>query len=97
MAQTITKASHPLLFAACETISHDAGGLAGWPSHSLPDDADLALAEAALDTLTAEERNAFAIGEEREMAALAQRSAALAHTHRLLTAFWEHHLPRPRV
>ncbi|MCG5241358.1 hypothetical protein ACIU1J_27460 [Azospirillum doebereinerae] len=91
---TITATSHPTLFEACETISHDAGAQAGWPSHTVPA-GDLDAIEAALATLTADELDEFCVGDADEMEITAARSPGLSEAHQLLGEFFENYLPRP--
>lgn len=68
----VSAATHPTLFEAFETISHDSGGSAGWPHYRIPAryEASLAAFERALSTLTSTELETFCIGETREAAQL---------------------------
>lgn len=92
----VTVNTYRNLFMAFETISHDSGGGAGHDNYSVhPAWRDqLAVAEAALSTLTGErepatdEFEAFCIGEEGEHDDIAARSTTLLMTSKLLTSFF---------
>lgn len=87
---TVLATTYPLLHAAFEAISHDCGAGAGHETYWVPDEwsPHVPDAEAALATLSAEERQTFAIGEHSEVEALANRSTALTMAHRMLNAFF---------
>lgn len=81
----------PTLHQAFETISHDGGTGAGHAVYFVPEGwtGNLDAIEAALAWLTDDDLETFAIGEEREVAAIAEREPALAQAHELLNAFFE--------
>lgn len=81
----------PTLHAAFETISHDGGAGAGHAVYFVPEGwtENLDAIEATLAGLSADDLQTFAIGEEREAAAIAARDPALAQAHELLNAFFE--------
>ncbi len=87
----VTKDNYPLVFEALETISHDRGAGAGHSNYALPPRwlGRLGKIEQSLTTLTKEERETFAIGEDSEVKAIADRSAALHEAHELLDAFFD--------
>lgn len=86
----VTKGSHPHLFEAFDSISHDSGGCCHdnyrVPARHL---ARLAEAEAALATLSKDDLETFCIGEQSEMETIRQRSPELGRTHDLLCAFFD--------
>lgn len=91
MTHRVTAVSHPSLFEAFETISHDSGGKAGWHSYFVPHAwrPKVAAADAALSTLSPDEMQTFCIGEQTESGAIAARSPELKAAHDLLNAFFD--------
>ncbi|WOI54276.1 hypothetical protein [Parvularcula sp. LCG005] len=74
----ITARNYPAIFDVMETIMHDGGGRAGHKAYRLGLSIPEAInAEQDLQKLTDDERQAFAIGEETEMAEIANRTWAL--------------------
>lgn len=87
---SITSATHPLLFEAMDTITHDGGG--GCHKHyNLPPDWVGALdrMEKLLGRLSQEQREVIAIGECSEQEQLVHEFEGLEVTHLFLNAFFE--------
>ena len=87
----ITSTSHPHLYEAFETISHDGGGGAGHASYSVPRvwTPYLDTVDKALSALTEEELSTFCTGEETDMGEIARRSHDLRLSSILLNSFFE--------
>ncbi len=87
----VTKESHPTLFESFEDISHDRGSGAGHDNYSVPPEwvDTLNIAEKCLVTLSEEERQEFAIGEQGEVEKIATRSQEFSQTHKMLNSFFE--------
>jgi hypothetical protein len=85
----------PLLFEMLEDISHDAGARAGHQWHNISGEWEpwLPRLEAELATMSSEDRNTLAIGEEGEREKLVGSSVTRTVICALLHDFWEDHLP----
>jgi hypothetical protein len=87
----VTSQSHPLLYSAFESISHDSGGGAGHPYHRVParfvDGVEVA--ESALATLNPDEFETFCIGDQCVADVIAKRSPDLQRTHDFLNTFFD--------
>lgn len=72
---TITPDTYPTVYKAFETISHDRGSQAGWPSYHIPDSKvspeSLRQIEHALAHLTEADLDEFCTGEYGTMLAIA--------------------------
>lgn len=88
----ITAVAYPKLHAAMCAISHDRGTSAGHDRFHVPSGgkwlAWARVAEIALSTLSREELEALAIGDEDEQKNIVRRSKALSMSSELLHAFW---------
>lgn len=92
---SLTEASHPLLFEAMDTITHDSGG--GCHEHyNVPPGWVEALPrmEILLGRLSEEQQQTIAIGECSEQDALVREFDGLGTAHRFLNAFFEDFIER---
>jgi hypothetical protein len=83
----VTQASHPRLFKAFETISHDRGSGAGHSNYYVPPrwEGHLAQVEQQLTTLNDDELETFSIGERDEAKPL---TVKLSEANTLLESFF---------
>lgn len=90
MKARVTKSSHPTIFEAFETISHDCGARAGHSFYEVPApwSSRLAEFETALYPLGEDELHTFCIGEQDEMIAI-MAEYKLDAACDFLTAFFE--------
>jgi hypothetical protein len=87
----ITKDNYPFVFEVLEAVSHDSGSGAGRSSYGVPPRwvDGLPLMNIALEALSTEERETFAIGEVTESEAIALRSPWLGDAHAMLNDFFD--------
>jgi hypothetical protein len=87
----VTRASHPLLHGALSAITHDGGGGADHDHYNIPPGwvGHLSAMEAALSTLTSDQRETLAIGEQTECVALVAATPGLTFVHSFLDAFFD--------
>ena len=87
----VTKENYQFVFDVLEMVSHDSGSGAGRPSYGIPPRwvDRLPLMNIALESLTLEERETFAIGEQTESEAIAARSPWLGDAHQMLDEFFD--------
>lgn len=85
----VISSEYPILYSVLDTISHDCGAGAGHETYSVARKWDLPRAEAALSSLTEDERQQFAIGEYEEMLSIAARSEELSYVNSMLESFFD--------
>lgn len=85
----------PGLFEVCDIISHDCGGGAGHKGYLLPEVMPLTARvwSGLLSSLSEDDRQAFAIGEESEIEAIIERIPGLAGCHRCLQRWFDQGVP----
>jgi hypothetical protein len=86
----VTEVSHPRLYKALDMISHDGGGGAGHLNYALDDkwEPQIGRVDDALKSLSDEELEEFAIGEQTRQDEIAARSPDLTTASKVFNCFF---------